>query len=87
MSFGANVIKFNKRAVKTTNAIMKKGTFDLSSAVIKLTPVDTGVARNNWFVEVGRPSTEVTKSGDASGSARLSDALTTVGNWGVNQSM
>lgn len=51
----------NKYADKQNIAIkdvQKAYTFALYSSIVKKTPVDTGRARGNWQVTVGRPATE-----------------------------
>ncbi|WP_316411334.1 hypothetical protein [Mesoterricola sediminis] len=42
--------------------VVRKVAFDLTSDLVKLTPVDTGLARSNWFIDYQRnPSTGIDK--------------------------
>lgn len=61
MSFGDDLKKFKEKALENHVKVKRASSFDLFSAITLGTPVDKGVLRNNWFVEMGPlASTETT---------------------------
>ncbi|ANO57511.1 hypothetical protein [Vibrio phage vB_VhaS-tm] len=61
MSFADDLEKFKQKALENHVKVKRASSFDLFSAIIMGTPVDKGVLRNNWFVEMGPlGSTETT---------------------------
>ncbi|CAM0069754.1 tail completion or Neck1 protein [Vibrio phage K251 g3] len=71
MSFGADLEKFAKKTMDKHVKVKRASSFDLFSAVILGTPVDKGVLRNNWFVQMGTPSSETTTYGAPVGTATI----------------
>jgi hypothetical protein len=54
MGFSDQVKIFSNKALKNSDTVLRKVCLDLFRAVIQKTPVDTGRAKNNWFVGVNR---------------------------------
>jgi hypothetical protein len=49
MSFQSDIDKFVSKTVSRFDAVVRKVTLDLTSDLVRATPVDTGAARSNWF--------------------------------------
>ena len=62
-----NVIKAMDNLVVEAGKDVRAIYFAGLSAVIKQTPVDEGRARNNWFLTVGTPSSEIASSKSSNG--------------------
>ena len=61
--FRLNVSAFVKKAKLAPNLVLRKIALDLFTAVVKRTPVDTGMLRGNWQVGLGSmPSGTVTNA-------------------------
>ncbi|QMV29695.1 hypothetical protein [Vibrio phage vB_VnaS-AQKL99] len=72
MSFGDDLKRFKEKAIANHVKVKRASSFDLFSAIIMGTPVDKGVLRNNWFVEMGPlASTETTTYGAPVGTATI----------------
>jgi hypothetical protein len=54
VSFSANIFSFGKRTTERVDQLRRGVTLKLFSAVILDTPVDSGRARANWRVSVGK---------------------------------
>lgn len=67
MSFGNQLDAFRKKTMEKVVKVKRLSAFDLFSAIILETPVDKGVLRNNWFAQIGRPSSDTTDGEDRSG--------------------
>ena len=52
MSFTADLTRFAEKVGGNADIVVRKVTLDLSSSVIRRTPVDTGHARGQW--QIGR---------------------------------
>jgi hypothetical protein len=64
-----------------SGAIIRGGAIAASGAVIRATPVDTGVARSNWQVELDRPASGVIPAhapGQGLGSGEAANAQTAI---------
>jgi len=78
MSFSLDLSAFAKHANGNMEKVVSKTFFDLTSAITKDIPVDTGRARNSFFPAINKFSTEVPNDSDKSGSksiARVSSEL------------
>ena len=64
MSFGDDLGKFSAKTKSIGEQVLRQSAFDLFSSIVRQTPVDKGVLRNNWFATIGRPSTEATDETD-----------------------
>lgn len=72
MSFEDQLKAFREKALANHVKVKRASSFDLFSAIIMGTPVDKGVLRNNWFVEMGPlASTETTTYEDAVGTVTI----------------
>lgn len=71
MSFGNDLQKFREKTLRKYTRVMRLSAFDLFSAIILETPVDKGVLRNNWFAEIGNPSTSTTVNPSPAGTAAI----------------
>lgn len=49
MSFGGDIRAFSRKTGITFDKIVRKVCIDLTRDLVMLTPVDTGLARSNWF--------------------------------------
>lgn len=49
MSFAADVRRFALSTRIRSDQVVRKVTIDLTSDLVRMTPVDTGHARSNWF--------------------------------------
>lgn len=67
MSFSLDLSKFIQKTEKKTEQVIKKVFIDLSTDIIKDTPVATGRAKNNWFPDVNKFSSEKTIINDKTG--------------------
>ena len=66
--FSIDLSKFVGKTTKNAELIIKKAFFELSSDIIRDTPVDQGRLRNNWFAGVNQYNTNTTEKADKSGS-------------------
>ena len=62
MSFQSDLSAFGKKLEKSSAKTVRKITFQAYKMVTEKTPVRTGRAKNNWFVQGGSPSGEKTES-------------------------
>ena len=67
-NFEARLDGFAKKIGVDVGILIKKLSFDIFADVVAGTPVDTGRAMNNWVINVGTPSREVTDQGGDVGS-------------------
>jgi len=58
-----NVKKMIAKNKRDTNLSLRKIYFKGLSEIVKGTPVDTGRARNNWFLTIGKPSAKTDEGG------------------------
>lgn len=49
MSFQGDISKFAQKTGIAMDKIVRKVNIDMTRDLVKLTPVDTGLARSNWF--------------------------------------
>ena len=76
MSFSLDLSKFSNLTEKKLETVVKKTFIDLSTAVIKDTPVLSGRLRNSWFVAVdgfAKGVSDSTSKGDEVISEMISD--------------
>ena len=64
----------NDLTTKKMETVIKKTVFDLTSAIIANTPVDTGRARANWQVSLNTPKEDKLDALDKSGNVTISKA-------------
>ena len=49
-NFTLDMSKYGEKTIKQIDQFVRKTAIDLTTSIIKSTPVDTGRARANWFV-------------------------------------
>jgi hypothetical protein len=49
MSFSSDLSSFGSKTSIKLDKIVRKVVIDITSEIVKATPVDTGAARSNWF--------------------------------------
>lgn len=69
----------NDKTEQQLNRIIKKSVFDLTSAIIQDTPVDSGRLRANWLVSFNTPIDAELKLEDKEGSATIAKAKALIG--------
>lgn len=67
------------KSIKTTENVIKKSVFDLTSAIIQDTPVDSGRLRANWLVSFNTPIDAELKLEDKDGNATIAKAKALIG--------
>ena len=72
--------QLNDLTIKQTEDIIKKTVFDLTSAIIQDTPVDTGRLRANWLVSFNTPINAELDLEDKSGRTTTSKAKRLISN-------
>ena len=69
----------NDKTEQQLNRIIKKSVFDLTSAIIQDTPVDSGRLRANWLVSFNTPIDAELKLEDKEGTATIAKAKALIG--------
>ena len=85
MSFGGDLQGFAQRTGIRFDKIVRKVCLDLTRDIVLLTPVDTGMAKSNWFLgttRVGSTESSASKNG-APSLRRASDFASTIHGGGV----
>ena len=54
MTLEADVLRFAQKTRTKLDGVHRKVVFDMTSTIVKMTPVDTGHARSNYFWGVSR---------------------------------
>ena len=57
MTFSADLSRFAARTGARMDVVVRKVVFDMTSDIVRMTPVDTGHARSNYFWGVSRTET------------------------------
>lgn len=74
-SFSLALERFGEKAVGKTQVIVRKVALDLFRGIVMDTPVDTGRARANWQVSIGRPALGQIKHDSGSGQLAAEAAI------------
>jgi len=74
MSFTLDLSKFSKLTEKKMETVVKKVFIELSTSIIRDTPVLSGRARMNWMPSINSFSETTTKQEDKSGRISISKA-------------
>ena len=72
MSFESDWQKVEQHIGSIMSQAIRATLFQISTGIIKGTPVDTGRAKNNWFVSVGSPEYRTTESVDSTRQGSMS---------------
>jgi hypothetical protein len=78
MSFVLDLKKFGADTMEQATTVVRKVSTDILSSVIFRTPVDTGRARANWQVGVGRYSPNTIQQEDKQGASTLGKGKSTI---------
>lgn len=84
--FKLNISGFVQKAKLAPTLVLRKIALDLFTAVIKRTPVDTGMLRANWQVGIGSAPQGTVSFSDKSGSRAIQQvaAMATKAEWGTS---
>lgn len=72
MSFVVDLRKFGANTMEQATQVVKKIATDVLTSVVLRTPVDTGRARANWQVGVGKYDRNIIETEDKQGSLAIS---------------
>jgi hypothetical protein len=79
MSFSSDIRKFQRKTKLSMDVIVRKVTIDMSTAMIRMSPVDTGRFRGNWMIGVGSPNVSTIATVDKDGSTTTAYIASAVG--------
>jgi len=71
MTYKQDMHNYTINLGKQTDEVVRGTLFDLSSAIIKDTPVDTGRLRGNWMASVNKRHNRTTKRTDSTGNSTI----------------
>lgn len=83
MSFTLDLAKFETKAGVRCDAVIRRLAFELSSSVVRMTPVKTGRARANWLPMIGALPVSTTEATDKSGGGAINRAKNVIANFTV----
>ncbi|QHJ00115.1 HK97 gp10 family phage protein [Xylophilus rhododendri] len=86
MTFAAQIALFASKTKLGMDTVVRKVAFDLGSALVIKSPVDSGRFKNNWQIGVGSVNLAIDSANDPSGAAaltRLAASIATVKAGGV----
>ena len=75
-NFTLDMSKYGEKTIKQIDQFVRKTAIDLTTSIIKSTPVDTGRARANWFVSFESAIDNTTD--DTNSAKALSNATNTL---------
>lgn len=75
-NFTLDMSKYGEKTIKQIDQFVRKTAIDLTTSIIKSTPVDTGRARANWFVSFESAIEDTTT--DTNSAKALSNATNTL---------
>lgn len=75
-NFTLDMSKYGEKTIKQIDQFVRKTAIDLTTSIIKSTPVDTGRARANWFVSFESAIEDTTD--DTNSAKALSNATNTI---------
>lgn len=70
-SFTSQMKAFENLTTDKAEKVFRKTCFEISNEVISNTPVDSGRAKNNWFPDINKFSSEITEDTNKQGSINL----------------
>lgn len=70
-NFASQMKAFENLTTDKAEKVFRKTCFEISNEVISNTPVDTGRAKNNWFPDINKFSSETTEATNKQGSISL----------------
>lgn len=75
-NFTFDMSKYGEKTIKQIDQFVRKTAIDLTTSIIKSTPVDTGRARANWFVSFESAIEDTTD--DTNFNNALADGINTI---------
>lgn len=75
-NFATQMKQFENMTENKAEKVFRQVCFGISNEVISNTPVDTSRAKNNWFPDINKFSSEVTESTNKQGSINLVTGVT-----------
>jgi len=79
MSFADDIRKFQQKTQLSMDVIVRKVVIDMSTSMIRMSPVDTGRFRGNWMIGVGSPDVSTIEAVDKDGSTSIARITAAVG--------
>jgi len=79
MSFADDIRKFQQKTNLSMDLIVRKVTIDITTALVRMSPVDTGRFRGNWMIGVGSPNVSTIDAVDKDGSTTVARITTAAG--------
>jgi len=76
MSFSRDIRKFADKTKLSMDVIVRKVTIDMTVAIVRMSPVDTGRFRGNWMIGVGSPDISTIDAVDKDGSTTVARVTT-----------
>lgn len=71
MSFSDDIRRFAAKTNLSMDVVVRKVTIDMTVALTRMSPVDTGRFRGNWMLGVGSPDTSTIDAVDKDGSTTV----------------
>jgi hypothetical protein len=71
MSFSDDIRKFQQKTNLSMDVIVRKVVIDMTVALTRMSPVDTGRFRGNWMLGIGSPDTSTIDAVDPDGSTTV----------------
>jgi len=78
VSFSGDLEKFARQANGNLDLVLRKVSFDIAESLIKMSPVDTGRFRANWFVGIGSANGATNTGTDKTGGRTLARIQTSL---------
>lgn len=79
MSFSDDIRKFQRKTNLSMDVIVRKVVIDMSVALTRMSPVDTGRFRGNWMLGIGSPDVSTIEAVDKDGSVAVARITTAAG--------
>jgi hypothetical protein len=71
MSFASDIAKFAQKTGQKIDRAIVSACYQISEAIVSITPVDKGTAKGNWIPTVNNPSSAILDIQDKTGNATL----------------
>lgn len=84
-TFGLNISEFVEKAKAAPEQVVRKVGLELTSSVVRRSPVDTGRFRANWNVAFGSIDATTTAATDKAGGSTVARAAALLKGWQVDQ--
>lgn len=84
MSFTVDITAFVIKVGLTKDLVCRKIAMDMFKEIVEATPVDKGMAINNWLPSLDTPATGTIDTPDKTGTGSLNKARAVVAQWNAN---